>query len=339
MAGILHPLTARGGSGKLRKLDATFRSSARTMVGDVKTGIGDQKPRYFGTQEEKLDRALVTGLMLEVVLETSTLPMDPQTLRHLVKTRLKDSLAVNLAGRVSLDRFRRLLSQVDVWFPLYYPLTTAGTPKTPAMERLQAVPGPVGADLPAPRGLRVNRLRAWLQKEGGDLLPHRPHRKLNQDRLWEFLCRTQGSWFRLIDFTRRLGLDRKTAWEYLQKFLHAGLLRHNRGRSAAVRYGLETCFLVVRAQALEPEVRDALSGLPPGVAGQVSGWLIATGGEAFWEKEWHGRLDPPRRRRVITCLLAAGLLNEVCRIGESQKLQIAPGWLKDEESIRKSPRF
>ena len=46
--------------------------------------------------------------MLEVVLETSTLSMDPQTLRHLVKTRLKDSLAVNLAGQVSLDRFRRL---------------------------------------------------------------------------------------------------------------------------------------------------------------------------------------------------------------------------------------
>ena len=91
--------------------------------------LGNQKPRYFGTQEEKLDRALVTGLMLEVVLETSTLAMDPQTLRHLVKIRLKDSLAVNLAGRVSLARFRRLLSQVDVWFPLYYPLTTAGSHK------------------------------------------------------------------------------------------------------------------------------------------------------------------------------------------------------------------
>jgi hypothetical protein len=299
------------------------------MAGDIKTGIREQKPRYFGTQEEKLDRALVTGLMLEVVLETSTLPMDPQTLRHLVKTRLKDSLAVNLAGRVSLDRFRRLLTQVDVWFPLYYPLTTAGSPKPPAPARLQAGPGAVAADLPARRALRVNRLRAWLQEEGRDLLPRRPNRKLNQDRLWEFLWRTQGAWFRLIDFTRHLGLDRKTAWEYLQKFLHAGLLRHNRARSAAVRYALETCFLVVRAEALEPEVRKALSGLPPGLVGQVSGWLIATGGRPFWEKECHDLRETPRRWHLITRLLSAGLLKEVCQVGESRKLQIAPGWLKD----------
>ena len=301
------------------------------MAGDKETGVWEQKPRDFGTQEEKLDRALVTGLMLEVILETSSVPMDPQTLRHLVKTRLKDSLAVNLAGRVTLDRFRRLLSQVDVWFPLYYPLTTAGSPKAPApaAARLQAAPGPAAADLPARRVLQMDRLRAWLQDEGRDLLPHRPHRKLNQDRLWEFIGRTQGGWFRLIDFTRHLGVDRKTAWEYLQKFLHAGLLRHNRGRSAAVRYALETRFLVVRAEALEPEIRKALSGLPPDLVGQVSDWLIATGGESFWEKEWQGRLDPPRRRQLITRLLAAGLLKEVCQVGESRKLQIAPRWVED----------
>ena len=237
------------------------------MARDIKTGVGEQKPKYFGTQEEKLDRALVTGLMLEVVLETSTLPMDPQTLRHLVKTRLKDSLAVNLAGRVTLDRFRRLLSQVDVWFPLYYPLTTAGSPETPAPARLQAVPEPVAAALPARRALRVDRLRAWLQEEGRDLLPHRPHRKLNQDRLWEFLGRTQGGWFRLIDFTRHFGVDRKTAWEYLQKFLHAGLLRHNRGRSAAVRYALETRFLRGPGRGPGTRARSGAVGPAPGPGG------------------------------------------------------------------------
>ena len=91
------------------------------MVGNQKTGVWQKDQKDLRTQEEKLDRALVTGLMLEVILETSTFPVDPQTLRHLVKTRLKDSLAVNLAGRVTLDRFRHLLIQVDIWFPLYYP--------------------------------------------------------------------------------------------------------------------------------------------------------------------------------------------------------------------------
>ena len=295
------------------------------MAGDIKTGAGEQKPRYFGTQEEKLDRALVTGLMLEVVLETSTLAMDPQTLRHLVKIRLKDSLAVNLAGRVSLARFRRLLSQVDVWFPLYYPLTTAGSQKPPAPARLQAAPGPVAADLPARRALRVDRLRAWLGDKGRDLLPHRPHRKLNPDRLWEFLCRTQGGWFRLIDFTRHFGLDRKTAWEYLQKFFHTGLLRHNRERSAAARYALETCFLVVRAEALEPEVKKALAALPPGLAGEVSGWLIATGGEPFWEKEWHGLVEPPGAGTSSPSCWPRVSLKRCARWGKTGSCRSAPG--------------
>jgi hypothetical protein len=234
------------------------------MTGNQRTGIRKSALPDLGVQEEKLDRALVTGLMLEVILETSSLPVDPQTRRHLVKTRLKGSLAANLAGQITLDRFRCLLSKVDIWFPLYYPLTTAGAPKAAAAP-VPAPGGPAAAP-PAPPGLRLDRLRAWLQEEGRGLLPHRPHRKLNQERLWEFLGSTQGGWFRLLDFSRHFGVDRKTAWDYLQKFLGAGLLRHNRGRSAAVRYALSARFLVVRADALEPGVDAALSGLPPGEA-------------------------------------------------------------------------
>ena len=298
------------------------------MAADQTTGVGEQDLKDFGKQAEKLDRALVTGLMLEVILETSSLPVDSQTLRYLVKTRLKDSLAVNLAGRVTLDRFRHLLGQVDIWFPLYYPLTTAGASKAMAATRVQAIPAAAAA-APSRRVLRVDRLRAWLQEEGRGLLPHRPHRKVNQDRLWEFLARTQGGWFRLLDFTRHFGVDRKTAWEYLQKLLHAGLLRHNRARSAAVRYALETCFLVVRADTLEPGIEAALSGLPPNLVVQVSAWLIATGGEAFGEKEWHGRLEPPRCQQIITRLKSAGLLEEACQAGESRMLRIGRQWLRE----------
>jgi hypothetical protein len=296
------------------------------MVGEPKTGVGEQDLNDFGKQAEKLDRALVTGLMLEVILETSRLPVDAQTLRYLVKTRLKDSLAVNLAGRVTLDRFRHLPGQVDVWFPLYYPLTTAGASKATAATPVQAIPA---AAAPSVRVLRVDRLRAWLQEEGRGLLPHRPHRKVNQERLCEFLARTQGGWFRLLDFTRHFGVDRKTAWEYLRKLLHGGLLRHNRARSAAVRYALDTRFLVVRADALEPGINAALSGLAPNLVAQVSAWLVATGGEAFGEKEWHGRLEPPRCRQLITRLKSAGLLEEVGRVGDSRMLRIGRQWLRE----------
>lgn len=298
------------------------------MAGDKQTVVWEQDPKDWGTQAEKLDRALVTGLMLEVILETSSLLVDPQTLRRLVKTRLKDSLAANLAGRVTLDRFRRLLSQVDIWFPLYYPLTTAGAAKAPTALRVQAVPAPAAAASPSRGALRMDRLRAWLQEEGRGLLPHRPHRKINQDKLGEFLDRTQGGWFRLLDFTRHFGVDRKTAWEYLRRFLHAGLLRHNRGRSAAVRYALETRFLLVRAEALKPEVEEALSGLPPNLAVQVSAWLVATGGEAFGEKEWHGRLEPSRCQQLITRLKSAGVLEEMLPEGGSRMLRIRRRWLR-----------
>jgi hypothetical protein len=297
------------------------------MVGGQKTGVGEQDLKDSGRQAEKLDRALVTGLMLEVILETSSLPVDSQTLRYLVKTRLKDSLAVNLAGRVTLDRFRHLLSQVDIWFPLYYPLTTAGASKATAVTPVQTILAAAAA--PSRRGLRVDRLRAWLQEEGRGLLPHRPHRKVNQDRLWEFLARTQGGWFRLLDFTRHFGVDRKTAWEYVHKLLHAGLMRHNQARSAAVRYALETCFLVVRADTLEPGVKAALSGLAPALVAQVSAWLIATGGEAFGEEEWHGRLETPRCQQIIVSLKSAGLLEEACQVGESRMLRIGRQWLRE----------
>ena len=122
--------------------------------------------------------------MLEVILETSSLPVDPKILRRLVKTRLKDSLAVNLAGRITLDRFRRLVSQVDIWFPLYYPLTTAGSMHTLAATPVQAIPTLAAATTPSRSVLQVDRFTAWLQEEGRGLMPHRPHRKFNPDNLW-----------------------------------------------------------------------------------------------------------------------------------------------------------
>jgi hypothetical protein len=296
-----------------------------------KTGVWEVAQGGLGAAEEKLDRALVAGLMLEVILETAGSPMDPQAQRHLVKTRLKDTLVTHLAGRVTLDRFRGLLHQLDHWFPVYYPLITAG-PRPglgPAPRPGRTAPPPAASPPPCQRALREDRLRAWFKTKALDLLPRRPHRKLNQDKLWDFLGRTQGGWFRLKDFERHFGVDRKTAWEYLQKLRAAGLLRHNQRRSAAVRYGLGTLFLVVRADVLEPEIRRALFGLPQDLTEQVSGWLLASGGEAFWEEEWHDRLDPSRCRHLITRLKAASILEEACQMGNRWMLRLAPRWLGD----------
>jgi hypothetical protein len=301
------------------------------MEGWRKTGVWEVAQGGLGAAAEKLDRALVAGLMLEVILETAGTPMDPQAQRRLVKTRLKDTLVTHLAGRVTLDRFRGLLHQLDHWFPVYYPLITAGPPPglAPGAVSARTSSSPPVFPPPARPALREERLRAWFQEEGRDLLPQRPHRKLSRDKLWDFLGRTRGGWFRLKDFARHFGVDRKTAWEYLQKLLAAGLLRHNQKRSAAVRYSLAPPFLVVRADALEAAIRRALAGLPQGLAEQVCAWLLARGGQAFWEEEWQARLGPCRGRNLISRLQAASILEEVGQMGDRPMLRLAPRWLED----------
>jgi hypothetical protein len=215
---------------------------------------------------------------------------------------------------------------VDHYFPVYYPLITTGRPETPEASARRAPAPPVLAAPPPPaRGVREDRLRAWLEDEIGELLPRRPHRKVHPEKLRQFLHGTQGGWFRLKDFEQHFEVDRKTAWEYLQKLRGAGLLRHNRRHSAAVRYALETRFLVVRAEALEPRVREALADFPRDLASRVCDWLMATGGEAFREAEWLGRLTPPQGRQVLTRLEAAGLM---VMIG-GERYRLRRSWLRD----------
>jgi hypothetical protein len=297
------------------------------MVGSKRTVGSLSAPKGPGAEEEKLDRALMAGLMLEVILETSTCQVDPQAHRRLVKTRLKDSLVTHLAGRVTLERFRHLLREIDYCFPRYYPLMAPGSPQAPVsgagktpLLSTSAVP-----TLSTHRVLREDVLKAWLETEVRKILPQRPHRKLGVKRLLDLLQRTQGGWFRLKDFEGHFGVDRKTAWEYLQKFLSAGLLRHNQERSAAVRYALATRFLVVRADALGPKVREALPDLPQKQADRVCDWLVATGGEPFREAEWHVHLTPSRCQNFILTLQAAGLLEEVA----PAVFQLPRGWLQD----------
>jgi hypothetical protein len=79
---------------------------------------------------------------------------------------------------------------------------------------------------------------------------------------------------------------------------------------------------------LEPLVRQALAGLPPQVAARVTNGLVITGGEAFWEEDWHPQLSPPRCRQVLNCLTAAGIVEEVGRRGDRRQLQVKRRWLQ-----------
>jgi predicted transcriptional regulator len=177
----------------------------------------------------------------------------------------------------------------------------------------------------------VDRLREWLANAAGEILPRRPQRKIKPDRLEEFLCHTQSSWFRVQDLAQAFDIDRKTAWEYLQKFQDAGLLVHNRGRSAAVRYRLADDFLKVRMAAVQQQVAQALAGLPRPLSEQVSAWLAATAGEPFWEEDWPPRMGTGCREEIVSSLKAAKLLETLLQSGQNQLLRLQRRWLRSPE--------
>ncbi len=284
--------------------------------------------QWLGAGEEKLDRALVAGLMLDAALGAPIPPSDPQAWGRMLKIRVQEELLTHLAGRITLDRFHTLVSTLNYCFPFYLPLISPML--RPPEEHTAADADADKYTLPASasRAIRGDLLAAALDRLQG-VLPRRPHSKLRQDKLAVFLNRTCGCWFRLRDFQEYFSVDRKTAWEYVHKFLHSGLLRHNRGRAAAVRYGLADEFLQVRGEAVRKHAAAALEDLPPHLTPQVGDLLIASGGEPFWEEEWRGLLPAAHFQEILRRLTAsASLLEVVSAPGRgSRLLRLQSGWL------------
>jgi hypothetical protein len=286
--------------------------------------------QWLGTEEETLDRALVAGLMLHGALDGPALPPEPQACRVLLKSRLQKTLVSHLSGRITLDRFHSLIKTLDRCFPFYYSLLTPlllrpgdspGSRGTPALE----MNGPFSTSRPVRGNLLLEAMRALP-----GLLPRRPHSKVTGQKLQDFLGRTRGGWFRVRDFQEHFAVDRKTAWEYVQKFLHSGLLVHNQGRDASVRYALAERFLKVRGQALRREVALVLGDLPSHLHPQVADGLIASSGEPFWEKDWRRFLPTAYSQEILHRLTASGsFLEVVCTPdGSSRLLRLQSGWLQ-----------
>ena len=286
--------------------------------------------QWLGTGEEGLDRALVAGLMLDAALGAAAWPPDPPAWSRVLKIRVQEALLTHLSGRITLDRFHHLISTLNQCFPFYLPLISplrrpaaerSGSSQAPAREI--AIPSCAG------RGVRRDLLAAALGRLQG-VLPRRSHSKLQEDKLADFLGRTCGCWFRLRDFQEHFSVERKTAWEYEQKFMHCGLLRHNHGRAAAVRYSLVDRFLRVQGEAVRKHAAAALADLNPHLGPRVADLLIASGGEPFWEEEWRQHLSPGDFQEILQRLTAPGDLLEVVNTtpGGSRLLRLPPCWLQ-----------
>ncbi|MEW6658242.1 MAG: hypothetical protein AB1424_06255 [Thermodesulfobacteriota bacterium] len=284
--------------------------------------------QWLGTGAEGLDRAVVAGLMLDAALQVAPRPHDPQAWGRMLKIRVQEALLTHLAGRITLDRFRALISTLNHCLPFYLPLISPLLRPGPERSGPQKA-ADRGPPFPSSfsRAVRGDPLAAALAGLRG-ILPRRPHSKLQEDKLLHFLVGTRGCWFRLRDFQEHFSLERKTAWEYLRKFRQAGLLTHNRGRAASVRYALVDRFLLVPGAAVRGHAAAALADLDPHLGPRVADWLIASGGEAFWEEEWRRFLPGAPFQEILARLTKPASLLEVVSAGPggSRLLQLQPDW-------------
>lgn len=202
--------------------------------------VWDFLTRLPCSQEPELDslnRALMLGLMLEVILENPRLGEEPGFRRHRHKACFRSILTSQLAGRISLASFQSLAQGLDRWFEVLYPvLANAGLSGCSSSTIARGDPPAGGCPL------REDLFSECLEGTPG-LLPKRRHRKFDREKLRTFLESTGGEWFRLQDFEEYFQVDRKTAWEYAHKLLEVGLLVHNQGQSSAVRYRVAPRFL------------------------------------------------------------------------------------------------
>ncbi len=286
--------------------------------------------QWLGTGEEGLDRAVVAGLMLDAALGAPAWPPDPQVWGRVLKIRVQEALLTHLAGRITLDHFHDLIRTLNRCFPFYLPLISPllrPTVERSGANRAAARETPIPAS--AGRAIRRDLLAQALAGLQG-IIPRRPHSKLQAGKLADFLGRTCGCWFRLRDFQEHFAVERKTAWEYVQKLLHAGLLIHNRGRAAAVRYSLVDRFLRVQGEAIREHAAAALADLDPHLGPRVADLLIASGGEPFWEEEWRQHLSPGHLQEILPRLTAPGSLLEVVSATPdgSRLLRLPSRWLQ-----------
>jgi hypothetical protein len=188
-----------------------------------------------------LDTTLVAGMFLQVILEAEHLPGNTLERTSYVKNAVKNFLVQRLAGQITLSQFFRLVQIIEHEVTYYFhrlqgewlsPEQTSFPQASPALES--------GYKIAFPAPIQTYDLRLALSRLP---LPHQANRKLSPDGLIDFLVKSEGRWFRLLDFEAQFRLNKKTAWSYLTLLLHHDILRHNDKKANKVRYALSLKFL------------------------------------------------------------------------------------------------
>jgi hypothetical protein len=187
-----------------------------------------------------LDTTLVAGMFFQVVMEASRLPAGSQERVSFVRKRAKDYLVTHLAGQITLSQFYRLLNLIEEEVGQYFARKDWSGGNSLPKETRGAGPAP-----PLPGPVQSEVLRQAL---AGIDLPLKGRRKLTIETLQDYLRETGGGWFRLLDFEARFQVNKKTAWNYLNLLLQAGVLTHNGEKANRVRYALSASYQTKTAE-------------------------------------------------------------------------------------------
>ncbi len=190
----------------------------------VEESIAIHPPR-----SQTLDTTLVAGMFFQVLQEAEKLPVSTSERVSFIRRQAKSYLATRLAGQIPLSQFFRLLNLIEENVQGYFEEARGSWVKPKAALIKTQAPAP------PEDGIRLEDLRLALAA-----LPLIPNgrRKLTTTVLEEFFRETRGSWFRLLDFEERFGVNKKTAWAYLTQLHQAGILQHNGEKANKVRYML-----------------------------------------------------------------------------------------------------
>jgi hypothetical protein len=178
-------------------------------------------------RSQTLDTTLVAGMFFQVLREAEKLPVSTPERVSFIRRQAKSYLATRLAGQIPLSQFFRLLNLIEENVQSYFEEVRGSWvgPKTVQAKSL--------APEPSEEIVQAEPLRQAL--EALPLMP-KGRRKLTSSSLEDFLRETGGSWFKLLDFEARFGVNKKTAWAYLTQLLQAGILEHNGEKANKVRY-------------------------------------------------------------------------------------------------------
>jgi hypothetical protein len=187
-----------------------------------------------------LDTTLVAGMFFQVLLEAEHLPGNTLERTSFVKQAVKNFLVQRLAGQITLSQFFRLVQIIEHEVTYYFHRLQGEWLSPEDAPPLKTSVSGTGYKVAPSQPLQVDVLRLALTRLP---LPHQANRKLSPEGLFDFLVKSEGRWFRLLDFESQFRLNKKTAWTYLALLLQHDILRHNEEKANKVRYALSLKFM------------------------------------------------------------------------------------------------